>query len=469
VTTSTLPLAACVIAAALATPAGGQPAPDSAGVEAFRLTTRAARDHLARDAGRLWGARLDTIPWMGVAGARAYLTADPARAGYAAADAALFAGPLPASIAPANTAVTWAARRWAMVLLPLPADTAAATRLLIHEAAHVAQPAAIPAPPNSEGGATGEWLDGPEGRLWLQLELRALAAALAARGPASARAVDDALGVRARRDAAAGAAERRRERALESTEGLPEYTAWALTTAAPDGAFARWLERAPRPESYVRASAYLTGPAYALLLDRTGAAPSWRASLDSAPDLPALLLRRAGAQPAVVRAALAGGRGGGPGAVAALERAAEGAAARYAGAALRRTETARWEARSRAIAALRARFVAGPTLRLRPPSLRITFDPRGQSALGESGSVMANVAWVGDAGAALEAPGGALVTPAWDELRVPLGAARLRPGVLAAATEWRGEGWRLRLPAGWRIEPAGRSWVATPPRTRGAR
>jgi len=152
-----------------------------------------------------------------------------------------------------------------------------------------------------------------------------------------------------------------------------------------------------------------------------------------------------------------------------VDTAALGALARRAAEAYGLTATAaeeegRWATRERELAALRARFVAGPTLRLRPASLRISFDPRQQASLGDAGTVMRGVEWKGDDGAELRAPAGALVSPDWSELRVPLDSAALVPGPLAVRRTWTAAGWTLTLPAGWVLATAGTSWVATPPR-----
>jgi hypothetical protein len=433
---------------------------------AFRALTHSARERLARDAGRLWSARLDTIPWMGVAGERVYLTDDPRAEGYQRYTAGvtdLWTGPVPPGVAPANTSVTWAGRRWAMVLLPLPADTAAAVRLLIHEASHAAQPAALPLPSYGEAGAGAELLDRPEGRIWLRMEWRALAAALERQGAARRRAAEDALLFRSARYAAAAPSERERERALDLVEGLPEYTAWTLTGGRP-GELARLLRTATPPSSsYVRTFPYFTGPAYGMLLDQLGG-PGWRAGLGPASDLQLLLLALLEGPGPELGAALRG-RAADSADPAVVRRRAEAAGAGYGLATVRREEDARWVTREHELAALRARFVTGATLRLRPSALRISFDPGAQASLGDAGTVMRGLVWKGNDGAELQAPGGALVPPDWSELRVPLDSAVFSPGPLAAPGEWKTAGWTLTLPAGWVIAPDGASWVVTPRRT----
>jgi hypothetical protein len=130
---------------------------------------------------------------------------------------------------------------------------------------------------------------------------------------------------------------------------------------------------------------------------------------------------------------------------------------------LRRTEGERARARQQRLDELRARFVDGPTLRLRPGALRLSFDPRGQVPLGAAGTVMADVAWRGEGGAELHAAEGALITPDWSELRLPLDGAQPPEGRLTRTLELSRPGWKLVLPAGWRLSASGGSTVAAPP------
>lgn len=452
---------------ALALAAGAAPAQDAGAprdsvVARFVLLARAARARLAADAGRTWSARLDTIPWMGVAGQRLVLTDDPRRPDFAPGADGAWSGALPGELNPANTSVEWGGRRWAMVILPLPADSAAAVRLLIHEATHVAQPEIVPRPAANETAAGSDLLDAPAGRTWLQLEWRALAAALDAAGTARDRALGDALLFRARRYADAAPAERARERSLDLSEGLPEYTAWRVTRGGAR-ALARSLRAdAPALPTFVRAFPYFTGPAYALLLDAR-AGDAWRARLRATPDLQLLALGTMRGAPPEVGAALRASGALPKSDSLALARRADAAGRRYGLDSLRGAEEARWAERQRLLAAMRGRFVAGPTIRLRPGSLQISFDPRSQTSLGADGTVMGNLVWRGPNGAELRAPGGALVAPDWSEIRVPAEAAPLAPGALAEARRWEGEGWSLALPAGWTVAAQGESWVVTPP------
>ena len=435
------------------------PADDTAAVREFARAVVRARVKLAAENGALWGRRLDTIPWLGVVGSGVVTSADPRTEGYSPAGAGLWRGPLPSGVNPANTSIEWAGRRWAMVRLPLPSDPLAADRLLVHELWHVAQPGVLPLPPSGEGVPGAALLDEAEGRTWLQLEWRALAAALEASGARRESALADALLFRARRYALATPEERERERLLDLAEGLAEYTAWTVAGGGVPALARRLREEAPSRTSFVRSFPYYTGPAYGLLLEAR-AGRGWTRRLAQKPDIQAVAAEQLGARGRALARMLSGQDTGGTAA------AAERAGRRYGVDSLRAAEAARWTAQRRRLADLRARFVEGATLRLRPGALRITFDPGRQTPLGTDGTVMGALVWKADDGALLDAPEGGLVAADWSEVRVPLdatAAAALTEGALAAPLDVRATGWRLSLQAGWRLSREGRDWVARPP------
>jgi hypothetical protein len=213
-------------------------------------------------------------------------------------------------------------------------------------------------------------LDSVDGRVSLQLELRALAAALRATGDARMAAIRDAIGFRTlRRAQFANAAEL--ERALENNEGLAEYTGVALRgTSAEESRFAlaRELERVDPKTSFVRGFAYLTGPAYGLLLDALK--PGWTRSYKVTDDLAAVL--RVGQALLPVPPAQGQAR------VPVLHE------ERYGGAELRAAEELRDHEQRERVAHYRARLVDGPVLEL--PMGAFGFDPDTVVALGDAGN-----------------------------------------------------------------------------------
>src|SRR6185295_3342798 len=197
-------------------------------------------------------------------------------------------------------------------------------------------------------------LDTLEGRYYLQLEWRALAAALRATTDAQRRAaVGDALAFRqARRSAFPDSADA--EDALERNEGLAEYTGVVVGLADPAArieAALRDLTAGVSAPSFVRSFAYATGPALGLLLDHY--APGWRAEIAHARSLAALLAA----------------------AVAAPGSDVDRAAASYGGGPLRAAEQVRAAERAAVIQHHRERLVDGAVVTLRFVHMKIAFDP----------------------------------------------------------------------------------------------
>ncbi len=349
---------------------------------------------------------------------------------------------LPAGTMIANTSVTVDGRRWAMVVLPLGRDELGQVRLLVHEAMHTFQPELLPASRNTEPQEGGDFLDGETGRSWLFLELRALGAAIAAQGDAKRAAARDALLFRARRDSLATVAERARLDALDLAEGIPEYTAWRLSGTS-DSLLVDRLQGADTLRlSWVRGVGYWTGPAYGFLLDQL-AGSAWRDAQRQGARLPTILATVLGSTPYALDL--------------------EARARRYGAAAVRRNERARAVANQRRLDSLRTTFVSGPVLRLVPGALQVTFDPNGQVPLGDQGTVMRNFRWAGTDGAELVAVPGALMSPTWSWVQVPLGAAELPVGTLDAEFRLETPQWKLTLPAGWRVTRVGSRVELRPP------
>lgn len=376
-----------------------------------------ARARLLADAGRLWGVSLAEVDWMGVSEEVILLTADPAVAGYDPAEPGLWSGPRPAGIGMASCPQTWAGRTWASVELPLPEQPDGALRMLIHEAFHVVQDQLFPGQLSTEQADGMDRLDRAEGRTWLRMELAALAAALESAGNEQAA---DALLFRQRRLAGATAAEAVRERDLDIWEGLPEYTAWRLTDATPADVAQR-ARSLPAGQSWVRWFAYFTGPAYGFLLDALR--PGWRTDVRRQPDLQALLAS----------------------AVAELRGDAYGLdSARLA-------EQEREALHRERVERLRQAYTVGPLIRLPLAGQAISFSNRDVVPL-DNGTHRGGLSWRLEDGSVLDAPGGALVTNDFREVWLPFQGTPEVPGTTV------GDGWTLRLSAGWMAEAVEGGW-----------
>ncbi len=410
-----------------------QPVPDTVGL--VRTVAR-AREAL-NDLGALWHLDDRGIDWI-------FATRDGAAWATLRERGrdSLVAMPLPTGTTIANTSVTLDGKRWAMVVLPLGGSDEGRVRLLVHEAMHTFQPEHLPNPGGTEAGEGGDLLDGAEGRTWLFLELRALATAITSTGDARRDAARDALLFRARRDSLALPAERKRLDALDLAEGIPEYTGWRLAGSSNDSLAAQLRRASESTTSWVRGVGYITGPAYGFLLDQL-AGSAWRDAQRQGARLPTILSTVLGSTPFTSRI--------------------DTRAAIYGGVALRRAELARVAARERRIDSLRTRYVTGPVLRLIPGALQVSFDPNGQFPLGADGTVMMNFRWASTDGAELRAGGGALVSSNWSYIQVPLGAAALEAGTLTEPRVIEAEGWKLTLPAGWRVTRTGGRLEVRPP------
>jgi hypothetical protein len=238
------------------------------------------------DGGRLWNKRLYGALFFVDPETRAVIANEPDAGGVLHAQDGVFVGTLPQSVIIANAPTEWGGKRWTMLIWStLPVDTTARRIILGHESFHRIQPELglmAPDSPNPQ-------LDTPEGRLWLQLEWRALAAALVAQGPPKIQAIRDALAFRDHRHTLFPESSKT-EASLEVAEGIPEYT--GTVAGAVDLASARWrvIAKLADPDqsiTFVRSFAYTSGPPYGLLLDERR--PGWRSKLSTQSDLGLLL------------------------------------------------------------------------------------------------------------------------------------------------------------------------------------
>jgi hypothetical protein len=391
-----------------------------------------ARALCTKDGGKLWGTSLCGPLLLVERSTRKVVANQPDAEGRLSPLSGVYVGTLPPEVGIGNTATQWAGVRWTMLLWPLSEDKEARARLLMHESWHRVQDG-LGLPMNMPGNAH---LDTADGRWLLQLEWRALSAALKARGAARREAVEDALLFRSRRRALfpQAAAE---ERALELNEGLAEYTGVVLSAKSPEAAARQGLERAARQQSFVRSFAYGSGPAYGVLLDAL--AKGWRKGLTPEVDLGEKLITALGLPKVLMD-----------------EEAVVEAARAYDGPALREAEDTLARARAERDAKARRRLVEGAVLVLPLKAMQLQFDPRRVFPLGEHGSVYGTLT-VLDTWGKLQADGGALMAPDFRSVRVPAPAQ-------AAGQELQGEGWTLSLQPGWKLAPGTRpgDWVVEP-------
>lgn len=386
-----------------------------------------ARVICERDGSRLWGVSLCgpimIVDWRD----RAIVASQQDANGLLSADGDVWSGVLPHEVILANTAIEWSGTHWTQLVAPLPADPAQVSVLLAHELFHRVQPSlglSRPEQPNHH-------LDTLEGRYLLQLEWRALAAAL--------RAPDEDLRIAALADALAFRHQRHRlfpdaaaeEGALEINEGLAEYTGVMLGLADPAErtAYALYnLEAFVSAPTFVRSFAYATGPAYGLMLDQTD--PAWRTKLGSGVRLDELMAA------AVCFETLP-------------DEPLDQRAGRYDDGTLRLKEVRRDEDRRARLATYRASLIDGPVLVLPLNRTNRQFNPQTLVALDGVGTVYPTMRLIDDWGSLEVEDGGALV---WSEPKQATVSA-----VDFAGTGTAGKGWRLTLNPGWEIGPGERA------------
>ena len=427
--TSSLRIAVLLVAGASISIARAQQIDPALAAEYFAQAKAAGQ----ADAGALWGKPLYG-PMIFVHPQTRELVANQAdNEGKLSAQGDVWVGKLPADETMANTAKNWAGVKWTMILWPaLGGDKVPRTRLMMHELFHRIQdnlglPAANPA---------NAHLDTRDGRVWMQLEWRALAAALKSDSEARRAAIEDALTFRVfRRSLIPSAAAE--ENALEINEGLSEYTGVKLS-GQPDAkqrsyAAQRCQNHAQLFPTLSRSFAYTSGPAYGLLLDAYQ--QDWRKGFRPDSDLAALLLTAAGAKlPSDIKSE------------------ANKRAASYDAKALKEEEDRRAAQRQKKLKEYQAKFVDGPHLTIPLGNeLNYSYDPNTVQVFEGLGMVYPTLS-VTDAWGVLEVSGGAVMVREGDKpARVIVSAA---PGMSIDTRE--SKDWKLDLKPGWRIAPCKR-------------
>jgi hypothetical protein len=348
----------------------------------------------------------------------------------------VFVGRLPKEVNPANTAIDWAGVHWTMVMWPVADFRQPRERLLLHECFHrLQEKLGLPA-----RDAVNSHLDTLNGRIWIQMEWRALERALRQTGPARVAAVADALLFRAYRRSLFPDSDKN-ENALELNEGLAEYTGVRLSSADLEETAVRAdfiLRQARNNPTFARSFAYVSGPAYGALLDLSG--KPWHVGLNSTADLGQLLQQRYG-----IRIQMS-------------EAAAHTAASRYEGDEIVTTETQQEERRKQQIGEARKKFLEGPVLILSlSPDVNYSYDPNNVVGIDASNTLYPTMRLV-DAWGVLTVSNGA-----WLERDATghLVRARVVAPVDLSARPLKGDGWSLELTKGYAVVPAERSGDVT--------
>ena len=397
----------------------GHPPPAVAQVDQQRAQEyfKEAQALCERDGGRLWGVSI-CAP-MVIADRRTQTIATSQQAPDATRPPLL--GLLNAPVQWGGA--TWSAYMWGDVINRTPRER---KELFLHELFHCAQPQLG----LTAASLDSEHLDAADGRYWLRLEWRALARALRESGERRNLAVRDALAFRqARRMLYAANVES--ERGQEITEGLAAYTGTVLAADSAADAITGAIdllvntEAAALDASFVRTFAYMSGPAYGLLLDASS--PGWTRKVRGTDDLGTLVMRALAVQPAGDATA---------------------SAARYDGAKLRASEQQREQQRQQRLAELRRQFVDGPVL-LFPGAGGAQFNSIGAVSMPGVGMVYFGPYNASGEWGTLSAEKGVLIASDGRSRRVSA-PVRRDDGTFA------GDGWTFKVAPGWVVQEGSR-------------
>jgi hypothetical protein len=376
----------------------------------------------SRDHGKLWGISLCAPMLFADPKTRTVVANQADKEGVLSKQGNVFVGKLPAKLNIANTSLDWAGVKWSMIIFQsLSEDRYQRGNLMVHESWHrIQDEIGFPS-----SGASNNHLDSRDGRVWLQLEWRALAAALTGSGRQQRQAIGDALLFRAYRRAAFPRAASE-EREMEMHEGLAEYTGVKLSgrTNPNKHVVDANLKEATQKQTFVRSFAHASGPAYGLLLDATKG--NWRTALTKEDDLGSLLQSKLSLR--LPRD---------------LKPTAEARAKKYDLDKLITFETERENNRQKLLANYRAKLIDGPVLGIPLRQMNMQLNPGNLVPLEPVGTVYPDVR-VTDVWGILTVTRGALIKSDFSRIQV---SAPANPGGLL--TE--GDGWVLELNKGWAV------------------
>lgn len=336
----------------------------------------------------------------------------------------IFSGVLPAHINMANTAVKFNGKKWAMLMLPLPANEQDRINLLVHELFHVEQPAlgfALHNPDNNH-------LDQKNGRVYLRLELEALQKAVQA--PAKKELQEhltNAMIFRKYRHQLYPGAEST-ENLLEMNEGMAEFTGLTISRRTKEELKAHFkieLNNFLTNPTFVRSFAYQTIPVYGYLLYRSN--KNWNKTIKPKTNLTTYFTQ---AFPIDIPAD--------------LQKAVEVLSDSYQGKLIWRQETEREEKTKKIIAAYQLKFIELAHFEIQFSKMNVSFDPRNIVPIGDQGTVYPKIR-VTDLWGILTVENGALMAAGWDKISITL------PTTIEGK-KITGDGWILELTDGYALQ-----------------
>lgn len=310
----------------------------------------------------------------------------------------LYFGQLPEDIIIANTSISYCGEDWTCVIWDGSRDLLTSTQLLIHESLHrIQDEIGLPS-----CGSSNQHLDETEGELLLKLELGILKDLLQNDSKDLTEGLRDAMTVRKYRQTLFPNGN---ENQFECHEGMAEYTAFKLLPLDNDneairkGLVAAAITKGMDGSGFGNSFAYLTGPAYGLLIDEM--IPDWRNSIRSGKTIPDVISTEVAIPDTVENAEI------------------ERISARYNLTEYLNKERSRLEARDKEDAELRARFSESKWLVIPNDNINFGFNPSERLVAYDTIGVICNTMQLRGSFGTLEVGNGIMRTHNWSSFIIP--------------------------------------------------
>ena len=310
----------------------------------------------------------------------------------------LYFGQLPEDIIIANTSISYCGEDWTCVIWDDNRDLLTETHLLIHESWHrIQDEIGLPS-----CGSSNQHLDETEGELLLKLELGILKDLLQNDSEGLTEGLRDAMTVRKYRQTMFPNGN---ENQFECHEGMAEYTAFKLLPLDNDneairkGLVAAAIAKGMDGSGFGNSFAYLTGPAYGLLIDEM--IPDWRNSIRSGKTIPDVISTVIPVPDTIDNAEM------------------ERISARYNLTNYLNKERSRLEARDKEDAELRARFSESTWLVIPNDGINFGFNPGERLVAYDTIGVICNTMQLQGSFGTLEVGNGIMRTHNWSCFIIP--------------------------------------------------
>ena len=310
----------------------------------------------------------------------------------------LYFGQLPEDIIIANTSIAYCGEDWTCVIWDGSRDLLTNTHLLIHESLHrIQDEIGLPS-----CGSSNQHLDETEGELLLKLELGILKDLLQNDSKGQTEGLRDAMTVRKYRQTMFPNGN---ENQFECHEGMAEYTAFKLLPLDNDneairkGLVAAAITKGMDGSGFGNSFAYLTGPAYGLLIDEM--IPDWRNSIRSGKTIPDVISTEVAIPDTVENAEI------------------ERISASYNLTEYLNKERSRREARDKEDAELRDRFSESKWLVIPNDNINFGFNPSERLVAYDTIGVICNTMQLRGSFGTLEVGNGIMRTHNWSSFIIP--------------------------------------------------